>query len=106
MISFDNYVGEYVVLITNSFDSLDDISGIRINNSRVFKYKNQWVIARQLTLEDIKDIDFLMYLSSIWQHDELKLKSFIRHKVVNEEEEIYPGRDQIQRQKRFKNSKR
>lgn len=80
MIAFDKYLGQDIVLITNSVDSLEDISGIRINESKLFKYKDKWVWARALTLHDLKDDDYLHWLDSMWGHDETHLKSFLRHK--------------------------
>jgi hypothetical protein len=80
MIDFSTYIGQEVVLITNSFDSFDEISGIRINDSKLFKYKDKWVWARSLTLQDLKDDDYLQWLDNIWRHDENHLRSFLRHK--------------------------
>lgn len=80
MINFEPYLGKAVVLITKEVDSPDDISGIRIDTSTVFKFKNKWVLARPLTAEDLQDEDFIGHLNSIWKHDEDLLKSFLRHK--------------------------
>jgi hypothetical protein len=80
MIAFDKYLGKDVVLITNSFDSIEEISGIRIDDSKLFKYKDRWVLVRTLTEEDLRDEDYLPWLSSLWGHNESNLKSFLRHK--------------------------
>lgn len=80
MINFADYLGKEVVLVTNSFDSVEEISGIRIEEATLFRYKDKWVWARALTLHDLKDDDYLHWLDSMWGHDENHLKSFLRHK--------------------------
>lgn len=81
MIPYDKYIGEYVVLITNAFATPEDISGIRNSNSRIFRFKGKYVLARPLTLEDLKDEDFIDWLNSMWGHKELNIKSFLRSKI-------------------------
>lgn len=80
MINFNQYINKPVVLITNDFDSYEDISGIRICNSTVFRFQGKWVLTRLLTSEDLKDEDYCAHLDSIWHHNEEKLKTFLKHK--------------------------
>lgn len=80
MIPFEKYVGEYAVLITNSVSDKDEISGIRTNQSKLFQFKKKWVVARPLTKEDLRDYSFICWLDSVWDHEEINLKSFIKHK--------------------------
>lgn len=82
MIPFDKYLDKYAVLATNYFNNFEDLYGIRIHDSQVFKFKGKYVIARPLTKEDLKDEDFLHWLDSVWKHDETNLKLFLKHKRV------------------------
>ena len=88
MIEFHKYLGKDVVLITNSFNSYEEISGIRIQDSKAFRFKDRWVLTRTLTLTDLKDEDYLQWLDSMWGHDEENIKLFLRHKRgIHETEE-------------------
>lgn len=80
MIPFEDYVGEYVVLVTKSVGTLEEISGIRTNLSKAFRFKKKWVLARPLLKDDLRDEDFLCWLDSVWGRKELNLKSFIKHR--------------------------
>lgn len=80
MIDFCKYVHKHVVLFTNSFGSVEELSGIRTGTSTIFRFKKKWVAARPLTPEDLKDEDFVHWLDSMWSHDEAKLKAFLKHK--------------------------
>lgn len=80
MIPFEQYIGEYVVLVTKSVADPDEISGIRTNLSKLFRFKKKWVVARQLLRDDVRDEDFLCWLDSVWGREELNLKSFIKHR--------------------------
>lgn len=85
MIPYDKYIGEFVVLITNAFTNPEDISGIRKSNSRVFKFKGKYVLARPLTIEDLKDEDFVDWLNSMWGHKETNIKTFIKNRCKSEQ---------------------
>lgn len=80
MIDFMKYIGSYVVLMTNDVDSPEELPGIRNKQEKVFKFKGHYVLARPITLEDIKDEDFQLWLNSIWKHDESNVKSFLKYK--------------------------
>ncbi len=82
MIDFTKYVGEYIVLVTNLTKDVNRISGIRSSNLGIelFSFKKQYVCARQLTKEDLKDEDFVSWLNSMWP-DERKLLNFKNHKA-------------------------
>jgi hypothetical protein len=81
MIDFTKYLGEYIVLITNFTKDVNRISGIRNSNLgiEIYSYKKQYICARQLTKNDLRDEDFVTWLNSMWA-DEHKLKLFINHK--------------------------
>ena len=80
MISFSTYIGEHIVLSTKFFSSPEELSGIRTNDSKVFKYRNQFVIVRALNEDDLKDEDFVPWLDSMWVHNETNIKLFLRHR--------------------------
>jgi hypothetical protein len=84
MIDFNSYLGQYIVLATKYAKNPKDISDIRIQDSKIFKVADRWVIARKLIEEDLKDEDFYLWLNSMWDK-ERNLKLFIlnRKEVKN-----------------------
>jgi hypothetical protein len=80
MIDFSKYINEWAVLITNFTCDPQDLYGISIIDAKVFKYHNKWVIVRKLTLEDVRNEDFVDWMNSMWNRDEAKLKLFLRYK--------------------------
>lgn len=81
MIDFTPYIGEYLVLVTNDFEDPQELSGIRNDSSKVFKYKGLYTLVRPVTREDLKDEDFLQFLTSMWKDDLNGLKFFLKYKT-------------------------
>jgi hypothetical protein len=75
-INFQDYIGEYIVLTTNFAPMLkklpDTLPGLK-----VICYKQKFVLAKALTVEDLSDEDFVDYLNKMWKTAE-DLKRFIR----------------------------
>jgi len=85
MIDFSPYIGKFVVLVTNDFATPDQLFGIRSEFAKIFRFKGQYVAARAVTKDDLKDEDFVQWLNSIWRHDELNIKVFLKYKKEYEE---------------------
>ena len=79
MIDFTKYIGKYIVLMTNDFLTQEELPGIRDEQSKVFKYGGAFVMVRPLTLEDLKDEDFVLWLHSMWKHDEVNIINFVKN---------------------------
>ena len=88
MIDFHKYIGEHIVLVTNFAKSLDRIIGIRtdLTKEQVFTYKKQFVRARMLRVDDLKDEDFVQWLNAMWPNETI-LKQYKTYKKpwINEE---------------------
>lgn len=82
MIDFSRYIGKHIVLVTNFNPEYEALSGIRISNAQLFKFKGKWVIARPLTKSDVDDEDFICFLESMWHHDEVQLKAFVKSSMT------------------------
>ena len=80
MIQFEAYVGEYIILITNPVCTPEEIFGIRSETDKIFKFKGQYVLVRAINQEDLRDDDFVLWLDSMWGHNEINLKKFIRYR--------------------------
>ena len=80
MIPFTNYIGEHIVIASKYFSSPNELSGIRSYDSKIFKFRNQYVLTRALTDSDLKDEDFVPWLESMWAYKETNLKLFLRHR--------------------------
>ena len=81
MIDFTPYIGEYLVLVTNDFEDPQELSGIRNDDSKVFKYKGLYTLVRPITRVDLKDEDFVQFLTSTWKDDLNNLKYFLKYKI-------------------------
>jgi len=103
MINFTKYINEYVVRITKDYDDPIEISGIRISDSKLVKFKQKWVLVRKLTKDDVRDEDFVDQLENNWKHDESAIKTFLRYK--REEKTKPEARTQNQKQTKTKKCK-
>lgn len=81
MFDFTKYLHKYIVRITKDYEDPEQLSGIRIQESQLVKFKKRWVLVRALTSEDLKDEDFIIQLYNNWKHDEALIKSFLRYKI-------------------------
>lgn len=79
MIDFTKYIGKYIVLMTNDFLTQEELPGIRDELSKVFKYGGAFVLVRPLTVEDLKDEDFILWLHSMWKHAEVNIINFVKN---------------------------
>jgi hypothetical protein len=79
MIDFSKYIDRYIVLMTNSFSHPEDLPGIRNKESRIFKYGGTYVMVRPFTKDDLKDDDFIQWMSSMWKHNEVNITNFLKN---------------------------
>lgn len=88
MIDFSKYIGKHIILVTNYFDSPDDLFGIRneLSGIELFTVNNKYVCVRILTLDDLKDEDYLQWLNTMWPTEQSltifrkNLKKWIKRK--------------------------
>jgi hypothetical protein len=84
-IDFNNYIGKYIVLVTNYKTTLSKLP-VSIANMQVFRYKQKYVLARYLTIEDLKDEDFVDCLHNMWK-SRIELDKFLRYSRTEQPKE-------------------
>lgn len=79
-----NYIGKYIVLITNYTvkNTFKDIAP----ELRIVKYKQKYVLARTLKEDDLKDEDFVDYLSNMWKTNS-EINNFLKNGRASKPEE-------------------
>jgi hypothetical protein len=76
-INFEKYVGKNIVLATNYAKTLNSLP-LSIDNMKVLRYKQKYVLAKALTREDLQDEDFVDYLQNMWKTEE-ELDKFLKY---------------------------
>ena len=79
MIDFSKYVNKPIVLVTNYTNSAEELLNNVDESTGVdlFVINKRYVCVRKLTLEDLKDEDFVPWLNTMWP-TEIVLTTFLK----------------------------
>lgn len=78
-IDFNKYIDKPIVLVTNFCTNRDEVLTKIEPPHGLYRFKQQWIVARPLTVQDVEDEDFNTWLHNMWGKNELSIKAFIRY---------------------------